>query len=114
MVFHVGRDGIPVPLPGTENIVWANALAFDQRGNLYITEAYSGSPPLYNGKGGIWRVPPGGEAELWLRDDLLTGIGGPANSLRHKHGRDGTWTGEDRGRRTRTAAAVTENLIGVE
>ena len=90
MVFKVGRDGIPVPVPGTENIVWANALAFDQRGNLYITETYSGSPPLYDGQGGIWRVPPGGEAELWLRDDLLTGIGAPppigANGIAFYHG----------------------------
>jgi sugar lactone lactonase YvrE len=74
-VYRVGRDGIPVQLPGTENIVWANALAFDPRGNLYVTETYSLLPNDDYGQGGIWRVPPGGEAEVWLRDDLLTGFG---------------------------------------
>mgnify|MGYP001042928890 CR=1 FL=1 len=75
-VYHVDRDGNSVRLPGTEQIVWPNALAFDQRGNLYVTESYSysGSPPVYD-QGGIWRIPPRGEAELWLRDGLLTGIG---------------------------------------
>jgi sugar lactone lactonase YvrE len=89
LVYRVGRDGIPVQLPGTEDIVWANSLAFDQRGNLYITETYSGSSAPY-GQGGIWRVPPGGEAEIWLRDDLLTGIGGTpptgANGIGFYHG----------------------------
>lgn len=26
-------------------------------------------------QGGIWRIPPGGEAELWLRHELLTSLG---------------------------------------
>lgn len=89
LVYRVGRNGIPALLPGTENIVWANSLAFDQRGNLYITESYSGSSAPY-GQGGIWRVPPGGDAEIWLRDDLLTGIGGApptgANGIGYYHG----------------------------
>jgi len=29
----------------------------------------------YSGQGGIWRIPPNGEAEVWLRDDLITGTG---------------------------------------
>ncbi len=63
--------GNPVRLPGTEQIFFPNALALDQRGNLYVTESVSGT-----GLGGIWRIPPrGGEAELWLQDSLLTGIG---------------------------------------
>jgi sugar lactone lactonase YvrE len=74
-VYEVDRKGNVVRLSGTDQIVFANALAFDQRGNLYITESYSGSPGAY-GKGGIWRVPPKGKtAELLLRDDLLTGLG---------------------------------------
>jgi sugar lactone lactonase YvrE len=89
-VYKVGRDGVPVQLPGTDKIVWANSLAFDQRGNLYVTETYSGSGPAYNGQGGIWRIPPGGEAEVWLRDDLLTGLGGApptgANGISFYHG----------------------------
>jgi sugar lactone lactonase YvrE len=71
-------------LPGTEQIVIPNALAFDHRGNLYVTETYSFDPPLIPcengfapafGRGGIWRIPKRGTAELWLRDDLLTGLG---------------------------------------
>ncbi len=74
-VYRVGRNGKSVRLSGTEQIVFANALAFDPRGILYVTESYSmDSPPEY-GQGGIWRIPPNGEAELWLRDDLLTGVG---------------------------------------
>jgi sugar lactone lactonase YvrE len=70
----VSRHGIVEMLSGTAQIVFANSLAFDSRGNLYVTESYSGSPGAYD-LGGIWRIPRGGEAALWLRDPLLTGIG---------------------------------------
>jgi sugar lactone lactonase YvrE len=89
-VYRVGRDGNPIRLPGTEQIVFANALAFDDRGTLYVTESYSGTPPAY-GQGGIWRIPRGGQAELWVRHQLLTGInilGYPigANGIAFYHG----------------------------
>jgi sugar lactone lactonase YvrE len=80
----VDRHGRAVRLPGTEQIVFPNALAFDNRGNLYVTETFSFDPPLVPyengfapafGRGGIWRIPKRGTAELWLRDDLLTGLG---------------------------------------
>ncbi len=83
-VYRVDRQGRAVRLPGTEQIVIPNALAFDHRGNLYVTETYSFDPPLIPcengfapafGRGGIWRIPKRGTAELWLRDDLLTGLG---------------------------------------
>jgi sugar lactone lactonase YvrE len=83
-VYRVDRHGRAVRLPGTEQIVFPNALAFDHRGNLYVTETFSFDPPLVPyengfapefGRGGIWKVPPRGTAELWLRDDLLTGLG---------------------------------------
>jgi sugar lactone lactonase YvrE len=73
-VYRVDRRGNVVLLPGTDQIVAANALTFDQRGNLYVTESLSGAPGDY-GQGGIWRIPQRGEAELVLRDDLLTGTG---------------------------------------
>lgn len=73
-VYQVERDGTVMKLPGTEQIVWPNALAFDQRGNLYVTESYSAPPPALS-PGGIWRIPPGGAAELWLRHPLLDGNG---------------------------------------
>ncbi|MDJ0960981.1 MAG: hypothetical protein QNJ88_10000, partial [Acidimicrobiia bacterium] len=73
-------------VPGTDAIAFPNAMTFDWRGNLYISETYSfddaveypscvGSPVKADGKfgpGGIWVVPRGGEAELLLRDELLT------------------------------------------
>jgi sugar lactone lactonase YvrE len=101
-VYRVDRHGRAVRLPGTEQIVIPNALAFDKRGNLYVTETYSFDPPLIPcangfapafGRGGIWRIPKGGTAELWLRDDLLTGLGPTlfpypvgANGLAFYHG----------------------------
>lgn len=84
-VYRVDKKGNAERLPGTEAIVFPNSLAFDKRGNLYVTESFSLDPPLaefpgcdigfgpFFGRGGIWRIPPGGEAELWLRHELLTG-----------------------------------------
>jgi len=91
-VYRVGWNGTPIRLRGTEKIVYANALAFDPQGTLYVSESYSmDSPPAYS-QGGTWRIPPKGEAELWLRDDLLTGngavLGYPvgANGIAFYHG----------------------------
>ncbi len=73
-VFRVSPDGNAVLLPGSEQIVGADALAFDQRGTLYVTEIFSGDLSTGQfGQGGIWRVPKRGSAELWLRHELLTG-----------------------------------------
>jgi hypothetical protein len=73
-VYRMDRDGRIERLPGSENIFFANGLVFDDVGTLYITESVSmtASGP---GQGGIWRIPRGGEAELCLRDPLLTGTG---------------------------------------
>jgi hypothetical protein len=78
-VYKVSPDGNAVKLPGTEEIVFADGLAFDQQGTLYITEVVSGlvtGDPATSqfGPGGIWRIKKGGTAELWLRHDLLTGV----------------------------------------
>ncbi len=72
-VYRIARDGTVSLLPGTEAIVFPNALAFDPRGNLYITETFSLTGSGY-GPGGIWRVPRGGNAELLMRHELLTGV----------------------------------------
>jgi hypothetical protein len=89
-VYRVDGEGQMELLPGSDQIVFANAIAFDDRGTMYITESYSGTSPAY-GQGGIWRIPRGGQAELWLRDGLLTGIpvvGYPigANGITFYHG----------------------------
>jgi sugar lactone lactonase YvrE len=74
-VYLVDRHGQAVRLPGTEQIVFPNALAFDPEGNLYITETFSIDATSGSfGPGGIWRIARGGTAQPWLRDELLTGL----------------------------------------
>jgi sugar lactone lactonase YvrE len=114
-VFKVDMDGGVELVPGTNAIVVPNSLAFDKNGNLYITESFSfdvddgidyyplcdftgvpGGPPFDGnfGRGGIWVVPKGGEAELLMRHDLLTGVCAPipipfpigANGLAYRQG----------------------------
>ena len=63
-VYRVGRDGSAARLPGTQSIVLPNGLAFDRRGNLFVTDSVDGA---------IWRVSRDGSAEVWLRHPLLAG-----------------------------------------
>jgi sugar lactone lactonase YvrE len=74
-VYRVLRHGTTEIVPGTERMAFANALAFDCRGTLYITESFSLDENGAYGPGGIWRVVPGREAQPWLRHTLLTGVG---------------------------------------
>lgn len=114
-VYRVDRTGNAELLPGSWQIVFPNGSAFDNRGNLYVTESNSGSPPAY-GPGGIWRIPRGGEAEVWLRGPLLTGIGvlGPpvgANGIAYYHG-DLYVTNSDKGLIVRVPV-LTDGSAGV-
>jgi sugar lactone lactonase YvrE len=63
-VVAVSRDGEARRLPGTEQIAFPNALAFDHRGNLYVTDSI---------RGAVWRVSRDGGAELWLEHEALAG-----------------------------------------
>jgi sugar lactone lactonase YvrE len=63
-VYRLTDDGSVERLSGTENIILPNALAFDKQGNLYVSDSILGA---------IWRIPPGGSAELWLQHELLAG-----------------------------------------
>jgi len=63
-VYRLSADGDSERLPGTEAIILANGIAFDNDGNLYVGDSILGA---------IWRIPPGGSAELWLQHDLLAG-----------------------------------------
>jgi sugar lactone lactonase YvrE len=83
-VYRVTRDGTRERLPGTEAIWWPNALVFDQRGNLYVSDTWLGA---------IWRIPRGGSAELWIQDPMLEGDGHfglptpfGANGIAYRHG----------------------------
>src|SRR5512135_2631664 len=63
-VWRVGRDQEIELLPGSNQIFFANGLAFDDRGNLYVTESVSTTVIADNkpaGPGSIWRIPKGGE-----------------------------------------------------
>jgi sugar lactone lactonase YvrE len=95
-VWRVAKAGQVELLPGSNQIFFANGLAFDERGTLYVSESVSlsvvvGGKPA--GPGSIWRIPRGGEAELWMRDEVLRGTGAlgqpvwlGANGIAYYHG----------------------------
>jgi sugar lactone lactonase YvrE len=58
--------GSAARIPGSEAIQLPNGLAFDHLGNLYVTDSRMGA---------IWRVRPGGAAQVWLQDPQLSGDG---------------------------------------
>jgi sugar lactone lactonase YvrE len=58
-----------------------NALAFDNQGNLYVTDSNSTGvfnpvPPGHVPMGAIWRIDRDGVATKWLESPLLGGNGG--------------------------------------
>lgn len=67
------RTGSGTRFEGTENMLFANALAFDDTGNLFVTESFSGMEgdiPL----GAIWKIGLDGTSEKWIEN---TTLGGP-------------------------------------
>jgi sugar lactone lactonase YvrE len=77
-VWRINRFGQAQRLPGSEMMVMPNGLTFDPRGNLYVTDTWrpGGDAPA----GAIWRIPPGGQAELWYEDSVyLGGVGALPN-----------------------------------
>jgi sugar lactone lactonase YvrE len=65
-VYRVSASGTATRLPGTEAMTFPNGLAFDHRGNFFVTDTAFGA---------VWRIPRGGSAELWIQDPLLEGTG---------------------------------------
>ncbi len=55
------RDGSRERLAGSEGIQFPNALTFDPRGNLYVSDS----------AGAIWRFPRQGDGTIWIQDALL-------------------------------------------
>ncbi len=91
-IYRMDRDGRIEFLPGSNQIFFANGLAFDDVGTLWVTESVSmgQSGP---GQGGIWRIRRRGAPELCVRDALLTGTGAlgqkvplGANGIAYYHG----------------------------
>jgi sugar lactone lactonase YvrE len=77
-VWRITPDGQASRLAALDPSGFPNALAFDERGNLFASDSFLGL---------IWRIPAGGgAADLWVQDPLLsgdpvTGIGIGANGL---------------------------------
>ena len=66
-VYRISRDGTTCDrIPGTEGLPLPDGLAFDKRGNLYVTDAHDGA---------IYRVSRRGDTELWIQHPLLEGVG---------------------------------------
>lgn len=67
-VYKYDTAGNLEKLPGTENIVLANGLALDKRGDLYISDSIIGA---------IWKLPldGSGDAAIWYQGELLVGCG---------------------------------------
>jgi len=65
-VYRILDGGSTMRLPGTENIVLPNGIAFDKQGNLFVGDSILGA---------IWRVPikGSGSAEIWLQHALVAG-----------------------------------------
>lgn len=65
-VYRLSTDGMLERFAGTEAMVFPNSLAFDKRGNLYVTDSTTGT---------IWRITRSGAAAPWLQHELLEGLG---------------------------------------
>jgi sugar lactone lactonase YvrE len=65
-VWRIDRQGQATHVPGTEVLAFPNDLAFDRRGDLYITDSALGA---------VWRLARDGSVSLWTQDPLLEGTG---------------------------------------
>ena len=61
-VWRIRRNGEAERLAGSQRMLFANALTFDSRGNLYVTDSMDGA---------IWRFPRDGRGRVWIRHPLL-------------------------------------------
>ena len=68
-VWHVDANGnVALVMPMPSDSCWAsvpNNLAFDEEGNLYVTDSANGS---------VWRLGRHGDVRMWVQDDLLKPI----------------------------------------
>jgi sugar lactone lactonase YvrE len=65
-VYEVSPSGGTFRIPGTEQILFPNSIAFDHHnGTMYVTDMV---------RGAVWRVPRGGAAEVWAEGPVYEGI----------------------------------------
>ena len=65
-VYRIHPDGSSSRIAGTGAIAFPNGIAFDKQGNLFVTDSIAGA---------VWRIAPGGSAEIWAQSPLLQGNG---------------------------------------
>jgi glucose/arabinose dehydrogenase len=70
-VYRLGLNGQWTLVPGTNQIGLTDGMAFAPNGDLYIADDVPGDSH-------IWRVTPGGSAQIWSSDPLIQG---GANSI---------------------------------
>jgi sugar lactone lactonase YvrE len=61
-VWRIGRGGEVERLAGSRRMLLPNAIAFDARENIYVTDSADGA---------IWRFPKDGRGRRWIRHALL-------------------------------------------
>ncbi len=65
-VYEVSPSGGTSRIPGTDQILFPNSIAFDHHnGTMYVTDME---------RGAVWRVPQGGSAEVWAEGPVYEGI----------------------------------------
>jgi sugar lactone lactonase YvrE len=65
-VWRIEPDRDATRFAGSEQIGFPNAITLDHKGTLYVTDSVLGA---------VWRIAPGGSADLWLADESLAGTG---------------------------------------
>lgn len=92
-VWRIAPGGSPehvLPIPAIPGDLYGsipNSLAFDDDGNLYVTDS---------GAGAIYRLTPEGESGMWLHNELLLGDFFGANGIEYR--RSSLWVANtDRG-----------------
>jgi sugar lactone lactonase YvrE len=64
-IWRVDRNGATRRIASLDPAGFPNALAFDDKGNLFVTDSYLGE---------IWKISASGEAKVWLQDPLLAPV----------------------------------------
>ncbi len=87
------KTGDATMLPGTEAIGIPNSLAFDKRGNLYVTDTFAGLSDSGEALGGVWKIGRDGSLTPWFVSELIGGTGANpvglplgANGIAYRHG----------------------------